>query len=322
MTMTTPRDASSRIRSATCRVPSLSPDYESEFAEFFDWQKYYAVPVGADGVTQDYLASSSLVASPSSLASSLASPLGRAAAETGDHLSPIITEIPTMLQHLHLNAPQRTSSSMTLNSTLGHHHDPSMSPSAHTGSPPGLEDASSSTSPSENSSFEHREDHAHTPASSASTASLKDAQSRDDHWTYQSLTPKVSMASYPRQIQIGPSADSMLARARIQAPAAVYPSTATLKRRRPEHDADKRHRALRDAAKTADVRKSGACVPCRVSKTRVSQAHLHALPIHAPLSLPLIHRVDAQQPCGCKASTTQTLFYCFLKNKKKREHAG
>lgn len=310
MTMTTPRDASSRIRSATCRSPSLSPDCESEFAEFFDWQKYYGAGDGA--VTQDYL-TPSLVASPSSSPSSSSSQQSLAAAAfAGDHLSPIITQIPTMLQQLQLGAPQRASSSrLGSPSSLGHghHHD---SPTAYTGSPPGLEDAGSSTSPSENSSFEHQEDHAPTPASSASsTASLKDAQSRDDQWTYQSLTPRVAIASYPRQIQIGPSADSMLAKAHVQAPAQI-PAYSTLKRRRPEHDADKRHRALRDAAQTADVRKNGACVPCRVSKTRVSQAHFflalnYNMPEHP---IPLTRRVGAQQPhVACSANYGSAQFY-------------
>ena len=45
--------------------------------------------------------------------------------------------------------------------------------------------------------------------------------------------------------------------------------SASLKRRHSGHGSDKRSRHLADRDKTADVRKSGACLPCRVLKTSV-----------------------------------------------------
>jgi hypothetical protein len=48
----------------------------------------------------------------------------------------------------------------------------------------------------------------------------------------------------------------------------VSESSGAVKRRRSD-DKDKKTRQLHDRGQTADVRKSGACLPCRVSKTRV-----------------------------------------------------
>ncbi|KAG5984030.1 hypothetical protein E4U55_006259 [Claviceps digitariae] len=51
--------------------------------------------------------------------------------------------------------------------------------------------------------------------------------------------------------------------------------SAGTKRRRSIKDTEKRSRQLVDPLQTADVRKSGACVPCRVTKTRAFPNHAH-----------------------------------------------
>jgi hypothetical protein len=50
-----------------------------------------------------------------------------------------------------------------------------------------------------------------------------------------------------------------------------------LKRRRSDQAPEKRPRQLARPEQVADVRKSGACLPCRVSKTRVRQPTLMLL---------------------------------------------
>lgn len=87
---------------------------------------------------------------------------------------------------------------------------------------------------------------------------LSEAKSRDDEWTYPQgeRSPKPLPVGYPSHVQLHDA----------RSPEAV----ANLKRRRSSNEVEKRHRQLADPMQTADVRKSGACVPCRVSKIRVS----------------------------------------------------
>ncbi|ATY64906.1 hypothetical protein A9K55_005275 [Cordyceps militaris] len=128
-------------------------------------------------------------------------------------------------------------------------------PSDYTGghSPPGLVPAGS-TSPSEHSgsssSVLDAADHDHY-----ARLALSEAKSYDDEWTYPQGEPS------PKQLPVGyPS--------HIQLHDAKSPEAAGLKRRRSSNAVEKRHRQLQDPMQTADVRKTGACVPCRVSKIR------------------------------------------------------
>ncbi|UKZ79596.1 hypothetical protein TrVFT333_007354 [Trichoderma virens FT-333] len=91
-------------------------------------------------------------------------------------------------------------------------------------------------------------------------ASLREVQAQDDEWTYpQTDSSKGMVQGYPHHLQ---GLDDRLRRAVDQ--------SSKLKRRRSGNDLEKRPRQLVDPGQTADVRKSGACLPCRVSKTRWS----------------------------------------------------
>lgn len=89
--------------------------------------------------------------------------------------------------------------------------------------------------------------------------SLQEVQAQDDEWTYpQTLPSKHAPRGYPPRLQ-------------VQEDLARREYAAGLKRRRSGNGLDKRQRQLSDPMQTADVRKSGACLPCRLSKTRVRQ---------------------------------------------------
>ena len=126
-------------------------------------------------------------------------------------------------------------------------------------SPPEL-DPAGSTSPSEHSGSSSSVFDAAHDAHYARIA-LSEAKSHDDEWTYPQgeLSPKQLPVGYPSHVR---SHDARSP----EAAAAV----ASLKRRRSSNEVEKRHRQLQDPMQTADVRKTGACVPCRVSKIRVS----------------------------------------------------
>lgn len=90
---------------------------------------------------------------------------------------------------------------------------------------------------------------------------LNEVRADDDEWTYPKEgqpSPKQALG-YPSHIQLHDARSPDVAVA-----------AANLKRRRSSNEVEKRHRQLQDPLQTADVRKSGACVPCRVSKIRVS----------------------------------------------------
>ena len=92
--------------------------------------------------------------------------------------------------------------------------------------------------------------------------SLQEVQAQDDEWTYpQTLPSKHAPRGYPPRLQ-------------VQEDLSRREYAAGLKRRRSGNGLDKRQRQLSDRMQTADVRKSGACLPCRVSKTRVRQIGL------------------------------------------------
>ncbi|KAF4581072.1 hypothetical protein GQ602_007209 [Ophiocordyceps camponoti-floridani] len=106
-----------------------------------------------------------------------------------------------------------------------------------------------STSPSDHSgsllSDQVDDSHHHPPH-----VTLREAQAHDDEWTYpQTDAIKAVVTGYPPHIHVqgdGPSS----------APAA----------------GQKRRRSLNDPEKTADVRKTGACLPCRLTKTRCHES--------------------------------------------------
>jgi hypothetical protein len=126
-------------------------------------------------------------------------------------------------------------------------------------SPPDLYRGEGSTSPSDHSGsiipdgFEE--------AQPRTSNSLRDYRAHDDKWTYPQGPPfKGIVQGYPPLLRVTD--------ARLQ----QYPEqTPGLKRRRSEKTVEKRPRQLADPMQTADVRRSGACLPCRVSKTRVRQ---------------------------------------------------
>ncbi len=130
-----------------------------------------------------------------------------------------------------------------------------------------------STSPSDHSGSlpsDRSDDGHHRPR-----VTLREAQAQDDEWTYPQTESSVKSVprGYPARIHV-----------RGDQPRAQYASqSAGQKRRRPAADSDKRQRQLADPVQTADVRKSGACLPCRVTKTRVRQFQpTRPFPPHLP----------------------------------------
>ncbi|KAK1241473.1 hypothetical protein MKX08_001447 [Trichoderma sp. CBMAI-0020] len=207
---------------------SPSPELEDLFNQFFDWQAY----------------------------SGDANPSSPHPHHHHHHrkqsLSRIITDIPSFIENFPLDPnrpyfdmPPSYSSDDGLTSEYSPGQTPpelvqggSSSPSDHSGSPPFLE-------PLDDGHY-HQE------------ASLREIQAQDDEWTYPQTDPSKGMVQgYPHHIQVLDD--------RHRRP--VDPS-AKLKRRRSGNDLDKRQRQLADPGQTADVRKSGACLPCRMSKTR------------------------------------------------------
>ncbi|OAA73839.1 hypothetical protein ISF_00740 [Cordyceps fumosorosea ARSEF 2679] len=140
--------------------------------------------------------------------------------------------------------------------------EPPSPPSDYNGShsPPELVSAGSA-SPSEHSGSSssvvdlvHDADYARIAINEA----LNEARLRDDEWTYPQGEPS------PKQLLVGHPSHAQLHYAKS-------PEAAGLKRRRSSNEVEKRHRQLQDPMQTADVRKSGACVPCRVSKIRLTR---------------------------------------------------
>jgi hypothetical protein len=91
--------------------------------------------------------------------------------------------------------------------------------------------------------------------------SLREVQAQDDKWTIPQSKYASREYGYPSQIQVRESSSRRSSHSKTHSP----PSTSGVKRQR---SVEKRSRHLSDPDQTADVRKSGACVPCRLSKTR------------------------------------------------------
>lgn len=107
---------------------------------------------------------------------------------------------------------------------------------------------------------------------------LREAQAHDDEWTYPQThmhmhMPKPGPRPYPPRLHVhggeGLAEAPPLLLPAAAADAAAAAQSAGQKRRRSGADPEKRQRQLVDPVQTADVRKSGACLPCRVTKTRV-----------------------------------------------------
>ncbi|KJZ73575.1 hypothetical protein HIM_07131 [Hirsutella minnesotensis 3608] len=116
-----------------------------------------------------------------------------------------------------------------------------------------------STSPSDHSGsllVDQADESLHRPR-----FTLREAQAHDDEWTYPQTEAalKAVARGYPPHLHI--HSDSLPG---VQ--------SAGQKRRRSGNEVEKRPRQLVDPVQTADVRKSGACLPCRVTKTRCHES--------------------------------------------------
>ncbi|CAG9938328.1 unnamed protein product [Clonostachys rosea f. rosea IK726] len=123
-------------------------------------------------------------------------------------------------------------------------------------SPPELVQGEGSTSPSDHSGPilpDRIEEAYHRPG-----ASLKEFRAQDDKWTYpQTEHPQPALVAYSPNLRVAEDATVRQAGHSLG-----------LKRRRSDQAPEKRPRQLARPEQVADVRKSGACLPCRVSKTR------------------------------------------------------
>lgn len=129
-------------------------------------------------------------------------------------------------------------------------------------SPPELVEGEGSTSPSDHSDpwNELRDD---ASLRRQPSISLEDFREHDDQWTYPQAEPVKAIAqNYP--------VDGQVRTERVAGHRAPYQvAESGLKKRR--RSPDKRQRQLSNPLQTAEVRRSGACVPCRLSKIRVRQ---------------------------------------------------
>ena len=129
-------------------------------------------------------------------------------------------------------------------------------------SPPELVQGEGSTSPSDHSGPvlpEHPEEPHPRPH-----ISLNDVRAQDDHWTYpQTDLSKGSGSGHVSQLRV--QGDGVTRYAHL--PPAPAGRT----------HGNKRPRQLENPDQTADVRKSGACLPCRLSKTRVRPINFSAV---------------------------------------------
>ncbi|CAM1506803.1 Fc.00g064440.m01.CDS01 [Cosmosporella sp. VM-42] len=214
------------------RVPT-SPDVDDAlFYSVFDWEAYCDSTQSADK----------------------ASPYpGRS---TPRALSKLITEIPSLISDYSLDYSLESLGHEFLKMNTSFSPDDEVATtSSYSGQTPPELVRGGSTSPSDHSGsiiLERAEEARRRP-----DVSLREVQAQDDEWTYPQTDPrKPAPRGYPPRLQVQED-----------------PSRgANLKRRRSGHNLDKRQRQLSDPVQTADVRKSGACLPCRVSKTRCHES--------------------------------------------------
>ncbi|RGP64044.1 hypothetical protein FSPOR_8210 [Fusarium sporotrichioides] len=235
-----PRDLS-QIGQESPRVSTLAGlEYEALFDKFFDYELY------SDSThTQEHLAASSPLRS------------------THRDSSPFIVDIPYFFDHLSLGRDEAGYPKMT----PGLNPDDGITTSESMGqTPPGLvrggsTSPSSPSSPSGSFSLEGVDDPRRRPRHS-----LREVRAQDDEWTYPQAVPSKHAPrgyGYPPQVHVHESSSRRSSHSsKTYSPPA---STSGVKRQR---SVEKRSRHLSDPDQTADVRKSGACLPCRISKTR------------------------------------------------------
>lgn len=228
----------SQIGQENPRVPT-SPglDYDELFRSFFDWDLY------CDSTrTQDHSAAS-----------------GSPRLSYRD-LPSLITDIPSFLDHLSIDRDE--AGYLRMIPGLSPDDGGITTPESMGQTPPELV-RGGSTSPSSHSGSVFLggvEDVRRRPR-----ASLREVQAQDDKWTYPQAVPSKHAPrgyGYPPQIQVHESSSRRSSHTKAYSPS----STSGVKRQR---SVEKRSRQLSDPDQTADVRKSGACLPCRISKTRV-----------------------------------------------------
>ncbi|RSL46738.1 hypothetical protein CEP53_010221 [Fusarium sp. AF-6] len=231
------------------RVPT-SPglDYDELFRSVFDWELYC-----------DSTRSSSDQTSSSS-SSPCTSSLGR---NSHRDLPSLITEIQPFLDHLSLD--RDGSGYLTMTPGLSPDHGERTSSESFGQTPPELI-RGGSTSPSDHSGSVFLDATDEGPYRRRPQVSLEEFQAQDDKWTYpqpQAIPSKHTPRGYPPRIQVRESSSSR------RGPPPQTQTTSGIKRQRSGSSSlDKRSRHLSDPDQTADVRKSGACLPCRISKTR------------------------------------------------------
>jgi hypothetical protein len=231
----------SRIGQENPRVPASPELMDDEFLQYFDWDRYCKSTQPLDN--------------PSSSSSPYPSP------PPSRDLANIIDEIPEVIDTLSFD---KLRSELYRMRASFRPDDAAASMSDYSGqTPPDLVQGGS-TSPSDHSGsvgLVHAEDlHQHNHHQPDVT--LREAQAQDDEWTYpQTIHSKAPLRHYPPHLQVP---DDQVRPSVEQA--------SGLKRRRSGNLQDKRRRQLADPVQTADVRKTGACLPCRVSKTRCCES--------------------------------------------------
>jgi len=186
-------------------------------------------------------------------------PLPQSLSKLKTHLTPTSLD----LDILSINHPHSDFGNM---STRFPSDDDTATTSDYSGhSPPGLIREGGSTSPSDHSGSVFL-DHFEERAIPVEIALHQVQEQQDDEWTFPSQTvvdpAKAAHQGYPPHIVFQEEYVDLQAA-----------QSAGTKRRRSIKDIEKRPRQLVDPLQTADVRKSGACVPCRVTKTRVRHYH-------------------------------------------------
>ncbi|UNI14947.1 hypothetical protein JDV02_001524 [Purpureocillium takamizusanense] len=225
------------------RLPSSSSALDELFDKFFDWPAFSGAPQPID--ESSHYPSPPFSDSPSSPISGYGYEHGGYSPSSPVHASQLsIRDLEA--EFLRMRAP----------------YDDPVHGSDYSGqTPPDLVQGGS-TSPSDHSGSlpsDRSDDGHHRPR-----VSLREAQAHDDEWTYPQTESSVKPVprGYPPRIHV-----------HGDQPRAQYASqSAGQKRRRSAADSDKRQRQLADPVQTADVRKSGACLPCRVTKTRCHES--------------------------------------------------
>lgn len=249
--------AYSRLGQENPRLSSSPVAEEELFEQIFDWRRYCESTTTTHDLEPSHLLGCQ---SPRNLSKLL------------PHLAPTTFQLESLAIHDlqtefgRMRAPFRSSDD-----------DSAATSSDYSGqSPPGLSQEGGSSSPSDHSGsvfLDHAEERTHS-----TDVTLQEVQAQDDEWTYpRTDLAKAARRGYPTHIFV-----------QGEYPGPEARPAAGIKRRRSLKDTERRPRQLVDPVQTADVRKSGACVPCRVTKTRVR--HCHAYPQTKSRSLSTDHR--------------------------------